>query len=379
MTTIAPATKLVVSSKLLRKALSFIGGAILSNPIVPILENVLCEVHDGVLTVTGSDLNTTLVDHVEVETDQNFSFCTPYKTLSNLLATFAEQPITFSLKPDSFNLSITSISGSYKLAGENPADYIRTDIEDESEHTTTLDSTDRVAFVSRISRLNFAVSTNDLAPHLLGLCWWGNEICTTDGGKKLSRMEQTVDVSTPDNHQYLIPSRVGNLLVNLSETAEPSESLHINLNRTFCLFRVGDRSILSTLIDPGVSFPDYKQIYPKEWALHWTMDRNALLMALRRVLTLTNMPTDTVVIEGLTEGKLFISVNDVDLEQQGKEILSAEIDGPLTIGFVGKVLLECLQNLSGDTMTMQLNAFNTAVKLTGDDDTASLLLFPVRI
>jgi DNA polymerase III subunit beta len=53
--------KFVVSSSALLKQLSAISGVITTNPIVPILENFLFQINDGKLTITASDLQTSII------------------------------------------------------------------------------------------------------------------------------------------------------------------------------------------------------------------------------------------------------------------------------------------------------------------------------
>ena len=53
--------KFIVNSAYLLKQLSNINGVITTNPVVPILENFLFELEKGGLTVTASDLQTSMI------------------------------------------------------------------------------------------------------------------------------------------------------------------------------------------------------------------------------------------------------------------------------------------------------------------------------
>ena len=65
--------KFIVSSAELLKRLSNINGVITTNPVVPILENFLFEINDGLLTVTASDLQTSMITEIDVEAKENGS------------------------------------------------------------------------------------------------------------------------------------------------------------------------------------------------------------------------------------------------------------------------------------------------------------------
>ena len=65
--------KFIVSSSFLLKQLSAINGVITTNPVVPILENFLFEISDGTLTITASDLQTSMITELEVEAKEDGS------------------------------------------------------------------------------------------------------------------------------------------------------------------------------------------------------------------------------------------------------------------------------------------------------------------
>ncbi|MEM1407698.1 MAG: DNA polymerase III subunit beta, partial [Bacteroidota bacterium] len=69
--------KFIVSSSALLKQLSSINGVITTNPVVPILENFLFEISEGLLTVTASDLQTSMITEIDVESKESGSIAVP--------------------------------------------------------------------------------------------------------------------------------------------------------------------------------------------------------------------------------------------------------------------------------------------------------------
>ena len=63
----------IVSSSYLLKNLNSISGVITSNPVVPILENVLFEIDGGNLLITASDLQTSVMVELQVESKEDGS------------------------------------------------------------------------------------------------------------------------------------------------------------------------------------------------------------------------------------------------------------------------------------------------------------------
>ena len=98
----------IVSSSYLLKNLSSISGVITSNPVVPILENVLFEIDNGNLLITASDLQTSVMVELQVESKENGSVAIPAKILIDTLKNLPEQPVTFSIDESNYNIEINS-------------------------------------------------------------------------------------------------------------------------------------------------------------------------------------------------------------------------------------------------------------------------------
>ena len=87
--------KFIVSSTYLQKHLQLLGGVINNSITLPILENFLFELQNNTLTVSASDLESTMSTTLEVESESTGQIAVPAKLLSDALKTFAEHPLTF--------------------------------------------------------------------------------------------------------------------------------------------------------------------------------------------------------------------------------------------------------------------------------------------
>ena len=86
-----------VSSADLLKQLNIASGAINPNPVLPIMEDYLFDVKDNVLTITSTNLETTIVTHVDVTSDEDGIIAIPAKMLLETLKALPEQPITIAV------------------------------------------------------------------------------------------------------------------------------------------------------------------------------------------------------------------------------------------------------------------------------------------
>ncbi len=69
----------IASSTLLLRHLQSISGVLNTSNTLPILDNFLFDITDGTLTVSISDLETTMMTKLEVQSEQNGKIAIPAK------------------------------------------------------------------------------------------------------------------------------------------------------------------------------------------------------------------------------------------------------------------------------------------------------------
>ena len=107
--------KFIVSSTYLLKQLQVLGGVINNSNTLPILDNFLFDLNQKELTVSASDLETTMSSVLEVDSDNEGIIAVPAKLLLDILKTFPEQPLTFVVE-DNNTVEISSNHRKYALA-----------------------------------------------------------------------------------------------------------------------------------------------------------------------------------------------------------------------------------------------------------------------
>ena len=114
----------IVSSSALSAHLQGISRVINSKNALPILDCFLFELQDGVLTVTVSDSETTMVTTLEVvESDADGRFAIAARTLLDALKEIPEQPLTFDIDLHTLELTIQYQNGKYNLVGQNADEF----------------------------------------------------------------------------------------------------------------------------------------------------------------------------------------------------------------------------------------------------------------
>ena len=369
--------KFIVSSSYLLKQLSAINGVITTNPVVPILENFLFEINDGNLTVTASDLQTSMITELQVEAKEDGSIAIPAKILLETLRNLPEQPVTFSIDSNTYSIEINSDNGRYKLAGENATDFPK--IPTVSDGYSVNMSSEVLA--RAINNTIFATSNDELRPAMTGVYVKLDETNTTFVATDSHRLirYRRVDVAADMGHSMIIPRKALTLL----KSTLPAELTNVNVefNASNAFFNFNQVKMICRLIDER--FPDYENVIPLDNNNTVVVKKGDLLSSLKRIAIYANKTPHQVRLK-ITGSELMISAEDLDFSNEANERLSCEHDGEdLEIGFNAKFLVEMLGNMDSDEITLKLSAPNKAGIITpnekDEEEDILMLVMPVML
>jgi DNA polymerase-3 subunit beta len=369
--------KFIVNSAYLLKQLSNINGVITTNPVVPILENFLFELDKGSLTVTASDLQTSMITELQVESKEKGSIAVPARILLDTLKNLPEQPVTFSIDESTYSIEIISDNGRYKLSGENATDFPK--VPSVSNDFSADISTEVLS--RAINNTIFATSNDELRPAMTGvyvsLADKNTTFVATDG-HRLVRYRRT-DVTSENGNSIIIPRKALNLLKATLPTENADVSVNFNMSNAY--FKFGNIRMICRLIDER--FPDYDNVIPTANGIKMSIERSDLLGALKRIAIYANKTTHQVRLK-ITGSELQISAEDLDFSNEANERLSCEHEGEdIEIGFNAKFLIEMLTNMHSDKITLTMSAPNKAgVILPAEKDENEdilMLVMPVML
>ncbi|CAI8195000.1 MAG: DNA polymerase III subunit beta [Formosa sp. Hel1_33_131] len=369
--------KFIVSSTYLLKQLQVLGGVINNSNTLPILDNFLFELEHSKLTVSASDLETTMASTLVVESDSEGSVAIPAKLLLETLKTFPEQPLTFVIEENN-TIEISSNHGKYALAYAS-ADEFPKAISLESPSTTVL-SADILA--TAISKTIFAAGNDDLRPVMSGVFFqFSTESLTfvaTDA-HKLVKYSRT-DVTANETAEFIMPKKPLNLLKGILLGSD--DDVTIEYNDSNAKFSFENSILICRLIDG--KYPNYEAVIPKENPNHLTIGRNQFLNSVRRVSIFSNKTTHQIRLK-IAGAELNISAEDIDYSNKAEERLTCDYQGDdMQIGFNSRFLSEMLSNLNADDVQLEMSMPNRAGILTPIDgldegETVTMLVMPVML
>lgn len=359
----------------LKKALSFVGAAVSSNPVFPVLENVKCQAKDGLVTLTSYNLQITLSATVPADLfgADGATFLLPFVLTSKVIGSLPGQEVFLTLGENN-TATISEKKGTYKLAGEDPADFPTSKGMGTTLHSFTLAALDRMAFCTALSDAAYGCSTDDLRPAMTGvnLQSVGNSlVVAASDGHLLKRSGITVKGDLPAIN-IILPKRFAMILGRLSQDADQDLEMDVRISSGSFSAQVGNFNAECRLIDER--FPDYQNAIPVGNDKEAKMDREVLAILLKRMMPFTNQITNQIALH-FSAGSLAISAEDTDMGNEGNDGMDIDFVGDaITIGFNGKVLAEAVQRITTNTIRMELSAPNRAGLMYSHDQDLTLLM-----
>ena len=369
--------KFIVSSSALLKQLSSINGVVSSNPVVPILENFLFEINNSTLTITASDLETSMITELPVEARENGRIAAPAKILLETLKNLPDQPVTFTIDEETYTIEISSSNGRYKLSGENATDFPRVPVV-KGGNAIEIPSS---VLARAINKTIFAVSTDELRPAMTGIFVQlrsDNVTFVATDGHRLLRYRR-FDISTSQEASLIIPRKAFTLL----KSTLPAEAttVRVEFNSSNAFFSFDNIRMICRLIDER--YPDYENVIPVQNPNKLVIDRADLLSSVRRISIYSNKTTHQIRLK-LSGSELQVSAEDLDFSNEAVERLSCQYEGEdMEIGFNAKFLLEMLNNIDSEEISFELSTPNRAGLLmpveSEENENVLMLVMPVML
>ena len=369
--------RFIVSTSVLLKQLQAISGASSSSTVLPILENFLFEIKDNTLTISATDLQTSMVTSLAIEAKEEGRVAMPSKILIDTLKTLPDQPVAFSVDTNTLGIEISAGDGKYKLSGENADDFPKIPVVDNVSTIKIEAST----LSEAINKTIFAVSNDELRPAMSGVFVQLNEqnitFVATDA-HRLVRYRRT-DVGAEKATSIILPKKALTLL----KSSLPSDdtSVSIEYNNTNAFFQFGSINLICRLVDER--YPDYEAVIPQVNPNKLTVDRSLFLNTLRRVVIFANKTTHQVRLK-INGSELHISAEDLDFSNEAHERLNCQFEGDdMEIGFNAKFLVEMLNNLNCEEVVLEMSTPNRAGLLLPaikqDNEEILMLVMPVML
>ena len=342
--------RFTVSSTALSSKLNALSRVINSKNSLPILADFLFDVNDNMLYLTASDSENVMKTQLELtESDGNGRFCIGNHDLLEAVKGFSEQPITFEVDQTANLAKISYQNGLFSLPVENADEFPQPQGLNFAANEIVIPS---ALLAENINRSIFATAQDELRPVMNGIYFDLTPeylaIVASDGHQLVRNKILSIHSDQPA--AFILPKKPASLLKAL--LSKDGGDITIRFDERNAHINYGDGEIICRLIEGR--YPNYNSVIPQSNPNQLTVDRTALLSALRRVQPFANDSSNLIRfhVEG---GTLQLDAEDYDFSKTATERMACEYTGqPMSIGFKGSSFIEILGNFDCQEVIIQL-------------------------
>ena len=366
--------KLKIQKEAIQTALQRIQGIVDKKTTMPILSHFLLKAGDT-SSIMATDLDIALKGPLDAEILEKGGLCIPAKKLFEI-AREVEGDLLLESQDNNW-IKVTAGKSTFKMMGLPEEDFPALPEVNSTEELSI--KADKLR--NMIEKTIFATGESDTRYTLNGLLMHfipGEKdiefkVIGTDG-HRLSAIATNIEGTINEERKLILPKKAAIELKKLIEGSSDNVTMYIDKNHVF--FRMDDVVLTSRLIEG--TYPNYEQVIPKNNEKKVVIDKTVFLKALRRTSIMSREKTNAVRFD-LEPGKITLISMNPDIGE-AREELSAQYSGePITIGYNARYVMDILQALEGETITMELQEPLSPTLLLEADGTGCIcVVMPMR-
>lgn len=342
--------RITLSSTVLANRLITLQKVQNSKNSLQILDCILFKVSNGKLQLTASDKENEMKIEIQLdECDVDGEFAINSKTITDAVKELPEQPITIEIDENTYSVKLLFQNGDYKFTAQNAEEFPKSQEIQEDANIIKLSSD---VLLENITRTIFATANDEIRPVMNGIYFdlttEALAIVATDGHKMVKNKILTISGQGPAS--FILPKKPAGILKNTLAHDDSEVEIKFDDKNAEILF--GDYNLKCRLIEGR--YPNYNSVIPSNNPYELNIDRKTLAGSVRRVLPFASESSQLERLH-LTSGEVEVSAEDLDFYTSAKESIVCDYNGnTMDIGFKGSSLLELLNNLNCEEVSLKL-------------------------
>lgn len=359
------------SRQKLNEAVLNVIRAVSSKSTMPALEGILIKTRSGKLELSGYDMEIGITTSIDAMIYTEGAVVINAKLLSDIIRRMPEDQITFNID-EKLLVYISSGKSDYKIIGIPDSEFPEIPSVTGSDSITI----NGESLQSMIRQTIYAVSDKDIKPANKGSLFEINggtiKIISVDGYRLAIRKETT---KYDGEKSFIVPGK------SLSEVekliAEDTENVEITVGDRHIIFRIGEYSITTRLIE--AEFMNYKAAIPSIHSTELKVNTRSLINSIDRMSLLLNERMKSPIKCRIESGLIKTSCN-TSLGQAYDEFEIEMTGEDIEIGFDNKYMLDALKNAETDEVKIHMNGpLSPIVILPSEGESFLFLVLPVRL
>ncbi len=365
--------KFSIDREALLRPLQLVTGVVERRQTLPVLANLLVVAKDGVLEITGTDLEVELrVSVTTANIEQEGEATIPARKLADIWRSLPDDAeVKVSVEGD--RSIVRSGRSRFTLSTLPAGDFPRV----ESGPGDVEISVGQDSFHKMLNQVSFAMAQQDVRYFLNGmLLEVGSDYVrsvATDGHRlAMATMPNAAGV---DSRVHAIVPRKG--VTELARLLEGDSDMLLTIGANHLSARCGDFVLTTKLVDG--QFPDYEKVVPKDTNRVIIGDRDTLKQAFLRASILSNEKYRGVRLSVEAE-QMTVRANNPD-QEEAEEVVPVQYDGEeVEIGFNVSYLQDVLSAIQADTIHIGLSELNNSALIESPGaEGAAYVVMPMRL
>ncbi len=338
--------KFTISKEPLLKGLQAVLPVISTRTTLPILYNVLLRIEKGTLSLVTTDLSISIKYDLAIDASKSCASTFHARRLHDIIRELPNENIEIDID-DKDTAAIHCGSSSYKVLGIS-ADEFPPLPPFETAHSFSMP---QATFKEMLKKTIYAASTDESRQVLSGtfLSFKDQKLTmvATDG-RRLAMVEQEMEIPGDAQTDIIIPTKAVNELIR---TLKDEDILKIKILPNLVLFDTGTITLISKLIDGN--YPNFRQVIPTQCEERVSVDRESLLIALKRVALITNEQYPSVKVS-FNKNQIHVSAVTPDVGEAQESVPIKYTGKSIAMAFNPEFLMAPLRNLTSDEVKIEL-------------------------
>lgn len=345
--------KFKISKEHFSTGLRQVTNVVSSKPQMAVLNNVLIKAEGGSVMLTTTNLELGIRCSIKAEVEEAGEITLPVKKLAAIINSMPQQEVTVE-SADGQTARIRSGRSDFNRFNGLKAEDFPALPSFVDQHSYELPPQELALMLRSVS---YAQSTDENRYILNSVFFSFSEgklsLVATDG-RRLALISRDMKIDREDEGSIILPAKT---VTELEKLLSQGKMVKISFSDRQVAFdiEVGEESannglsgsiyLVSKIVEG--SYPNYKQVIPKEVEHRIKVERELMLETVQRVALMTNDKQNSVKLK-IADNCLEISGESAELGE-AKEPIEVEYSGPeVRIGFNPEFLLSPLRNLTKD-------------------------------
>lgn len=356
------------------KVLQKINSIIEEKASLSILSNFLLKARHGGLELHANNMEIGFRDEIEAQVEQEGNITLPARKIFDIIREIpSKQEIRFFME-DKGKVLIKAERATFRVP-YLPIDTYPT-MPEFSEETKL--SIPTYHLLELLGKTFYAVHPDETKRTLNGVLFTlGNGFLQTvaTDGHRLALVKKESAYEFPEEKSFIIPRKGVSEMRRL--LSEYTEDVELNFLYNMVILRKDKHLFFSRLLEG--EFPQFQGAITAPYDKALTIEREALLHALRRVSLMSNELNRLVSVNIVSDS---VTINSIEADfGEATEVVSASYsNGSITLGFNARYLIEALSNIDDPEVVIRLidPEKPTQVKSSKSDDFINIVM-PMRL